>query len=124
MTQLNEHEPSFWSTVWLLLRSARRRFQGRKGRQQQLLNQRTGKSAVDWGWLGTALGVLFMIVIQGLAVGTLYFAILTGERLSTEQHGKIVVSQNFLFALKTAESAHVYRGVARQDAVNPKVYQS
>jgi Type II CAAX prenyl endopeptidase Rce1-like len=124
MTQLNEHEPSFWSTVWLLLRSARRRFRGRRGRQQQLLNQRSGKSAVDWGWFGTALGVLFMIVIQGLAAGTLYFAILTGERLSTEQHGKIVVSQNFLFALKTAESAHVYRGIARQDAVNPKVYQS
>jgi len=65
-----------------------------------------------------------MIAIHGLAAGTPYLAILTGERLSTEQQGRIVVSQNFLFALKTAELAHVYRGIARQDAVNPSVYRS
>lgn len=124
MTRMNEHVPSFWSTVWLLLRSARRRFQGRRGRQRQLLNQRSGKSAADWGWLGTALGVLFMIVIHGFAAGTLYLAILTGERLSTERQGKIVVSQNFLFALKTAETAHLRGGIARQNTVNFSVYES
>jgi hypothetical protein len=76
-------------TVWLLLKSARRRYSGRKTRQQ-LMHNRAGKSGTDWGTLGTLLGVLFMAVIHALAAATLYFAVVTGERLAVEQSGKVV----------------------------------
>jgi hypothetical protein len=41
--------PGFWTTVWLLLVAARKRAVGRQLRQRQLLRQRAGKPAVNWG---------------------------------------------------------------------------
>src|ERR1700759_5193026 len=99
MNGVNGQGPRFWPTVWLLLKSARRRYQGRRVRQQQLMNQRAGKNATDWGALGTALGVLFMAVVHVLAAATLYFSVIIGERMAVEQSGKIVVSRRFLDTL-------------------------
>lgn len=107
-------EMKFWPTVWLLLRSARRRSEGRKLRQAQLLNQRGGKNASSYGWLGTALGVLFMALVHGLAAGTLYLAIKAGERVSVEQAGKTVISQSTLTYLESMEADRTRYGLDRE----------
>ena len=89
--------PSFWQTVRLLLGAARKRSEGRRKRQKQLLNQRSG---TDWGALGTVLSVVFMIVLNALGAFTLRFAVESGERAQAESQGKIAVSSSFLAAVK------------------------
>ncbi len=119
-----EREQRFWPTVWLLLRSARRRAGGRKRRQQQLLNQRTGKSATDWGRVGTALAVLFMTFIHGLAASTLYISVLAGERISVEQNGRIIVSQKFLNTMNAMEAGRIRYGLSREQLHLENLYQA
>jgi Type II CAAX prenyl endopeptidase Rce1-like len=123
MIGANGQGPDFWSTVWLLLKSARRRFQGRRLRQQQLMNQRAGKNATDWGWLGTALGVLFMVLVHGLAAATLYFSVVTGERIAVEGSGKIVVSRRFLNMMNSMET-HLAPLHIPREAVEQNVYDA
>ena len=97
--------PGFWTTVRLLLRVARKRFDGRKRRQQELLNQRTGKqNSVNWGWLGVFFSVFLALVIHGLAAGAIYTSVIEGERAQRNDK-RIVVSQPF------------YRAVLRCDAL-------
>ena len=125
MKSADTQSPNFWTTVWLLLKSARRRSQGRKRRQQQLLNQRSGKNTTNWGWLGILFSVLFMAVIHGFAGATLYFSVLTGERMALEQSGKIVVSPTFSSSITTMETARVQEGWTRELTVrvNPSIYE-
>ena len=48
--------PSFWQTVRILLRTARKRATGRQRRQQELMNSRAKKSTFDWSVLGVLIG--------------------------------------------------------------------
>jgi membrane protease YdiL (CAAX protease family) len=86
---------TFWETVRLLLGATRKRSAGRQRRQQELLNQRTGKHSTDWGVLGVVFAVFFMAVINVLAALVVQSAVKSGERLEAEHQGKIVVSQSF-----------------------------
>ena len=123
MAGTNQQGLGFWATAWLLLKSARRRYGGRKARQQQLMHNRAGKSGTDWGTLGTLLGVLFMAAIHALAAATLYFAVVTGERLAVEQSGKVVVSREFLNTLKAVEKLRAANGWSRETVIVPQAYE-
>jgi membrane protease YdiL (CAAX protease family) len=103
MTSDRRSPPSFWTTVWLLLRAARKRSAGRRKRQQELLQQRKGANATNWAGLGFVIAVLVMAVLNGLAAFGVRTAVSTGQRIEAERHGKIVVSQSFWNAAKTAE---------------------
>jgi CAAX prenyl protease-like protein len=98
----------FWRTVGLLLSVARRRAVGRANRQRRLLQHRTGSDADTLGTLGLVMVWIGMAAVNSLAGYVVHSAILAGQRVEAEQHGKIVVSRHsFLDAvrrLKTAES--------------------
>jgi len=96
---------SFWSTVWLLSRTARRRAAGRRERQQQLLQNRNKKTSTDWSRLGFAGTVLLMLIVNVAAAFVLKTAVESGQRIEVEHEGKIVVSQRFYDQVKTAEDA-------------------
>jgi hypothetical protein len=82
-----------------------------------------GRNAANWGWLGTALGVLFMLLVHTFAAATLYFAVLTGERMAVEQSGKIVVSRAFLNTMNSMETQLTRLHIPRE-AVQQNVYDS
>jgi membrane protease YdiL (CAAX protease family) len=98
------HPPDFWSTVWLLLRSSRRRSVARGERTRQLLQQRSGRNATDWGSLGKAVSVLFMVGLNCAAAFLLRIAVESAQRGEAEMNGKMVVSQSFLDAVKEEDS--------------------
>jgi membrane protease YdiL (CAAX protease family) len=100
--QLRSAAPSFWRTVRLLLGAARKRAAGRRRRQQELLQNRNDKNSTDWGGLGFALTVLFMIALNVLAAFVVAAAVESGERIAVERQGKIVVSRTFLDAANTS----------------------
>jgi membrane protease YdiL (CAAX protease family) len=117
MITQNRRAPTFWTTVLLLLAAARRRFRGRQTRQQQLLNNRTGKQATDWGFLGIAFSVLFMAIIHGLAATSVITAVNAGERLdSPARGGGLVVSNLFLMEASTAEPGDTPITKSRKEA--------
>lgn len=95
--------PQFWGTVWLLLRSSRRRSVARGERTRQLLQQRSGKSATDWGSLGTVFSVLLMIGLNCAAAFLLRVSVESAQRSQAELQGQFVVSQSFLEAVKREE---------------------
>lgn len=97
------HPPDFRSTVWLLLRFSRRRSVARSKRQQQLLNQRSGRNASNWSGVGFNLAVLFMLLVNGMAAFVLRIAVETAQHAEVELHGKMVVSHVFLDAVKNQE---------------------
>ena len=103
MTSDRPSPPGFWTTVWLLLRAARKRAAGRRERQQELLNQRKGGSATDWSGLGFFLAIIFMAVLNGIAAFAVRSAVSTAQRIEAEGLGKIVVSRPFLEALNQME---------------------
>jgi len=86
---------SFPATVGLLLNASRRRAAGRRRRQRQLLNQRSGRNATDWGSLTVILGLVIAAFIHGAAAMTLLSAVNASQRLAPEREGKIVVSAYF-----------------------------
>jgi hypothetical protein len=94
--------PGFWRTVWLLLGAARTRAAGRRIRQQELLQSRSGKNATDWGGIGFAFAVLFMALISVGAAWVVSIAVEAGERFEAERLGKIIVSRRFLDAANIA----------------------
>jgi membrane protease YdiL (CAAX protease family) len=103
--------PSFWKTVRLLFGAARKRAAGRRVRQQELLRERSGRNSTNWGSVGFAFAVLFMVILN---VGVAYIvriAVEYGERIEAERQGKIVVSRSFLDAVKAASE---YRSNADQ----------
>jgi hypothetical protein len=94
---------SFWRTVGLLLRSARRRSIARAERARRLLQQRSGKSATDWGVLGKAFFVILMFVLNGIGAFVLQTSVESAQRSQAELNGKIVVRQSFLEAVQRQE---------------------
>ncbi len=85
----------FWRTVRLLSRTARRRSRGRRERQRQLLNNRSGPWATDWGSAGVVLALLIMVFLHGAAAYAVISAVEAGQRAGIEAQGKLVVSDRF-----------------------------
>jgi membrane protease YdiL (CAAX protease family) len=93
--------PGFWKTVGLLLRAARVRSLGRRERQKQLLQNKTGKRGRSaLGWLAIFGAILIALLINGMAAGLVYFGIQACQRYAVEQQGKIVVSPWVLDSLE------------------------
>jgi membrane protease YdiL (CAAX protease family) len=95
--------PGFWRAVWLLLNVSRKRATGRRQRAQELLHNRTKNSSTDWSVFGFGFAFLFMAVINICAAFVVNSAVASGEKFETERQGKIVVSQRFIAAVKSAE---------------------
>jgi membrane protease YdiL (CAAX protease family) len=105
----------FWRTVRLLLGSARRRSVGRQRRQQALLNQRSGRKAINWGRLGPLIGLMVMVILHGLSALALLTAVKTGQRLDVERQGRMVVHASFLALVQEEDqAAGETDGAARQ----------
>jgi membrane protease YdiL (CAAX protease family) len=106
--------PGFGKTVWILLRSARKRAVGRQQRQQQLLNQKAKKEATDWGALAAAMTALFMLILSGLAAGAVIMGVRAGERVEAERSGRMEVSASFMEEVRswdqTATSVYKWPG--------------
>jgi membrane protease YdiL (CAAX protease family) len=92
---------NFWRTVRLLLGAARKRSAGRLRRQQELLQNRAGKSSTDWSGIGYALGILFMAFLNGAAAFVVDIAVESAQRIEVERQGKVVVSRRFLDAVNS-----------------------
>jgi hypothetical protein len=99
----------FWKTVRLLLKASRRRSEGRRLRQQELLNHRGG---TDWGPLASVIGVIFMAVLHVVAAFAIVTAVKASQRAEIERQGKIVVNDWFVNAVVRDELARQlgYRG--------------
>lgn len=95
----------FWRTAWLLLKTARRRSQGRQRRQRALLNNRSGDGATNWGGIGTLFAIAVMAVLHGLGADAVITAVETSQRFEVERQGKIVVSDAFLYEVRRDEAA-------------------
>src|SRR5580698_7913697 len=89
-------QPTFWRTLRLLLGAARKRSTGRQTRQQELLSNRSGKNATDWGGIGFVLAALLMVALNVAAAFVLRTAIPSAQRVEAERHVKLVVSRTFL----------------------------
>ena len=97
--------PNFWQTVGLLLSVSRRRAAGRRHRQQQLLQFRTGSSANTLGALATLMTWLAMAFVNGSAAYVVHLTASHGQRIEAEQQGKVVVNSFFLDAIRDVEKA-------------------
>jgi membrane protease YdiL (CAAX protease family) len=95
-----KNRPTFWHTLRLLLGAARKRSTGRQTRQQELLSNRSGKNATDWGGFGFVMAALFMVGINVAAAFVLRTAIATAQRVEAERRGDIVVSRQFLHEMR------------------------
>lgn len=103
---MSEHAAiGFWKTVSLLLKLSRRRSVGRTGRQQQLLNSRSGRSATNWGSLGALIGLVFMGILHSMAAFSVATAVEASQLRDAEREGKIVVRSSFLSEVQSLEPA-------------------
>jgi membrane protease YdiL (CAAX protease family) len=84
--------PGFWSTVRLLLGIARKRAVARRKRQRELLHERSGKNATDWGGLGFVIATLVMALLNVGAAFVVRIAVESAEHLEAEHQGKSVIS--------------------------------
>lgn len=96
--------PDFWQTVGLLLSASRRRGAGRRQRQRQLLQSRTGSSTNTLGALATVMAWLVMAFVNGSAAYVVQIATWHGQRIEAERQGKVVVSRFFLNAVRDVEN--------------------
>jgi membrane protease YdiL (CAAX protease family) len=104
MSREPDRLPTFWGTVWLLLAAARKRSAGRRRRQRELLNSRSGKTVTDWNWVGVAVSLFFMLLLNGAAAFAVHMAVDAGQRAGAERQGKIVVSGWFLRSIDRERS--------------------
>ena len=88
--------PGFWKIVWLMLKAARRRSEGRRVRQRQLLQSRSGTRRASFGFVGVGISIFFGLLIQGAAAFMIYLGVDTVQRYEAEQRGMIVVSGSLL----------------------------
>jgi membrane protease YdiL (CAAX protease family) len=98
--------PGFWKIVGLLLRAARVRSLGRRERQKQLLQNKTGKrqrSAL--GWLAIFGAVLVAVLINGAAAMLVSSGVRECQRYAVERQGQIVVSPWLLGSLEKLGAA-------------------
>jgi membrane protease YdiL (CAAX protease family) len=104
MNTFRTSPPGFWTTVRLLLATARRRSSGRRDRQQQLLHNRAGRRPAFGSGLGSAFTTLFTTILNVIAAVVLITGVTTAEKSAADPQGKIVVSYNFLHSLSHAQS--------------------
>jgi membrane protease YdiL (CAAX protease family) len=115
VTVATQTPAGFWRTVRVLLGAARGGVNGRRRRQRELLAQRTGKQAsTDWGFVGVAVTVLFMAILNAGAGFVLLMSVDAAQRVSVEFRGKIVVDGRFYQAVENMEAARA--GQPRTDA--------
>jgi hypothetical protein len=100
----------FWKTVGLLLGTSRRRAGGRRVRQQQLLKNRNGDSATNWGSLAVVFGVLMMAMLNGAAAFTVMAGVEAGQQREIERQGKFIVRDSFVSAVRFAETTPTTSG--------------
>lgn len=119
--------PGTWGTVRLLLASARRRTEGRRQRQQQLLNQRSDGKGFDWSSIGTFILVIVSLIIQGCAAGSIVMAVYAGQRAEAELQGRMIVSTDFIEQVRAAEqinyAAPQLRIEALSEAIENEAYE-
>ncbi len=113
--------PDFWKTVRLLLAVAQRRAAGRRQRQQELLNNRSGKNATDWSGVVFILAIFLMAGINILAAFDVESAVVSSERIETEHAGQIVVSRDFLNAASQFDGR---KFISANDRLPPPDYSS
>jgi hypothetical protein len=101
---------SFWRTVFLLLRTSRRRADGRRQRAYELLQQRK-KGSTDWSALSSVFAIVMMLVLNGMAAAVVYLTVGTGQQVQAESHGQIIVSRWFLDDVKFVEKWSAERGL-------------
>jgi membrane protease YdiL (CAAX protease family) len=116
--------PGFWTTLGLLLGTARRRAAGRRKRQQELLRQRARKNSTDWSRLGFAAAVFFMAMINGGAALVVRMAVESGQRLQAERQGKIIVSRSFLKAASSAKKHSAESSMTADQLIPPTIYSN
>jgi membrane protease YdiL (CAAX protease family) len=90
--------PSFWRTVWLLLKTSRLRTAGRQRRRQQMMR---GRGASTSTWWADIVGVVVMVFLHGIAAFAVISAVKAGQQYETERQGKFVVSGPFIAAVLT-----------------------
>jgi len=103
------HIPAnFWSTVRLLLGAVRKRSAGRRKRQQEIMQTRSGKKSSSMDGIGVGIGlffgILFMAFLNGAAAFVVNLAVEAGQRIDVERQGRIVVSVSFLVDLQEIEN--------------------
>ena len=93
--------PKFWTTVRLLLLTARRRAVGRRAYQMKLWRQRSGRKAwsIYQGRWGLVLSIGFSIMIHSYAALLVTGVVSAGERIEAEADGYIVVDHWFIEAV-------------------------
>src|SRR5580704_8023774 len=110
--------PTFWQTVGLLLAASRKRAEGRRTRARQLLQNRSDGKGTDWGGLGFAFFVVFMVVINGMGAALVNMVVETAQRIDMEHQGKIVVSSWFFTYASEfnggSDAAHEYADEAKR----------
>lgn len=94
----------FWKTVRLLLAASRRRSGWRRVRQRELLTNRSGYRATDWGVLATIPSVGLMAFLHGAAAFAIIAAVDAGQHRETERQSRIVVDRWFLEEVRIAET--------------------
>lgn len=109
--------PGTWGTVRLLLASAQRRTEGRRKRQQELLNQRSDGKGFDWSGIGNVIAVLAGLVIQGCAVAAIWIAVQAGQGAEAERQGRVIVSSEFIETVKSAEQTNFANPQVRNDSL-------
>lgn len=92
----------FWKTVGLLLKASRRRSEGRRQRQQELLNNR---GATNWQSLATLLAILIMAFLHGAAAFAVISGVEAGQQLAVDRPGTFIVHSWFLSNVKDLEAA-------------------
>ena len=95
--------PGFFSTVFLLLKTARKRSIGRAKRQKQLLSHKTGSSSDALKTLGYFMMFLFMGGLNIAAAFTVQYAIKQAQGFSIEKRGRVIVSGHFQSGFKRVE---------------------
>lgn len=119
MNAQGRNRPGFWETVDLLLAASRKRSEGRRKRQQELLNSRSKGKSADWSGFGFLFFVLFMLFIHGAAAVCVSSAVKAAQRVEVERQGKVVVSSGFLQGLRNSPDEEIsdtnpYSGFAYQ----------
>lgn len=113
-------QPTFWTALRLLLGAARKRSTGRQTRQQELLSNRSGKNATDWGGFGFVMVALFMVGLNVAAAFVLHNAINSAQRVEDERNGRsirgILVSRLFFEEAETAEPGDTPIAKRRKEA--------
>lgn len=95
--------PGFWTTLRLLLLTARKRGLGRGRRQRELLGQKLGKKAVDWQIILVLVALAAAALINSIAASFIIEATKAGQRIEIERQGQLVVHEWFLSRLREAE---------------------